>query len=168
MNSVNTIGSYKVITVDVIIVLLLIYAVPALSHLTSIPFYLLDPMRVLVLGSYLYLRGNKSNALFLAITLPLVSFLLSGHPVFPKNLLISFELAINILLIDMLVKKSQYIFFAVLLSILISKLVYYLVKWLLIMGGLLDTGIVDTNIWIQLCVACVLSFLFSKYLNSKA
>lgn len=167
MNGVNTIGSYKVITVDAIIVLLLIYVVPALSHLTSIPFYLLDPMRVLVLGSYLYLKGNRNNALFLAISLPLVSFLLSAHPVFPKNLLISFELAINVLLIDVLVKKSQHIFFAVLLSILISKLIYYLVKWLLIMGGLLDTGIVDTNLLVQLGVACALSFLFSRYSNLK-
>lgn len=163
MNQTQSVLSYKVITIDFCIVLLLLYVIPSLSHLTAIPFYLMDPMRIMVLGSFLFLKENKYNALLLAISLPLVSFLFSGHPVFPKNILISMELAINVLLISFLTKRSDKIFIPVFVSIILSKIVYYLAKWFLIMGGALSTNIVDTNLLIQLVVALVLSSLYSKY-----
>ena len=63
------------------VAVLFILAVPALSHLTSVPFYLLDPMRLAVLGALLASR-SRVNGLVLAVALPLVSFAISGHPVF--------------------------------------------------------------------------------------
>ena len=48
--------------------LLLIYLLPTLSHITSVPFYLLDPMRIAVLGALLCTRDWK-NSLVLAVTL---------------------------------------------------------------------------------------------------
>ena len=50
--------------------LLFIFAVPALSHLSALPFYLMDPMRVAVLGALLVSR-NWKNGLALAVALPL-------------------------------------------------------------------------------------------------
>ena len=76
---------------------LLIFLVPALSHLTAVPFYLADPMRLAVLGALLVTR-NWKNSLALAVALPLVSFAISGHPVFPKCLVIAAELSVNVLL----------------------------------------------------------------------
>ncbi|MBP5567382.1 MAG: hypothetical protein J6X57_07870, partial [Bacteroidales bacterium] len=46
--------------------LLFIYLVPTLSHLTAVPFYLIDPMRLAVLGALLATR-NWKNALVLAV-----------------------------------------------------------------------------------------------------
>lgn len=163
MNQTQSVLSYKVITVDFCVVFLLLYIIPSLSHLTAIPFYLMDPMRITVLGSFLFLKENKYNALLLAISLPLVSFLFSGHPVFPKYFLISMELAINILLISFLTKRSDKVFILVLVSIILSKIAYYMAKWLLIIGGVFSTTIVDTNLLIQLLVAIFLSSLYSKY-----
>ena len=85
------------------VAVLFILAVPALSHLTSVPFYLLDPMRLAVLGALLASR-SRVNGLVLAVALPLVSFAISEHPVFPKFLVIAAELSVNVLLFSWLVK----------------------------------------------------------------
>ena len=146
--------------------MLLLYIIPSLSHLTSIPFYLMDPMRVLVLGSYIYLSGFKCykiNVYFLAISLPLISFCLTGHPMFPKNILISSELVVNLIFIDFFTKRTEKFFLPILASIVFSKFFYYLLKWLLISEGFLRTNIIDTSIVVQFSIALILSLLFSKY-----
>ena len=79
------------------VALLFVYLVPTLSHLTSLPFYMIDPMRGAVLGALLVSKDWK-NGLVLALSLPLFSFAVSGHPVFPKCLLIAAELSVNVLL----------------------------------------------------------------------
>ncbi len=85
------------------VALLFVLVVPALSHMTAVPFYLLDPMRLAVLGALLASR-SRVNGLVLAVALPLLSFGISGHPVFPKCLVIAAELSINVLLFSCLVK----------------------------------------------------------------
>lgn len=131
--------------------------VPALSHLTSVPFYLLDPMRIAVLGVLLATRDWK-NSLLLALALPFISMLVSGHPVFPKCLLISAELGTNILLLS---NPGLATGPAVFLSILASKGVYYLLKYAVISFGWLQMDLVSTPLWIQLAVALVIAAVFA-------
>lgn len=150
------------------VALLFILFVPALSHLTSLPFYLLDPMRLAALGVLLATRDWK-NSLALAVLLPLFSMAVSGHPVFPKCLLISVELATNVLLFEGILRLlgrrlSQARLVAgvsAFLSILLSKGVYYLLKWMVISLGWMQMELVSTGLWIQLIVAVAISLVFA-------
>ena len=126
--------------------MLLVFLVPALSHLTSVPFYLLDPMRMAVLGALLCTR-NWKNSLALALALPIVSFALSGHPVFPKFLLISAELSVNVLVFAWLSRKMN-AGVSAFVSILLSKLFYYGLKAILAM----IVGIFATPIFLGYCI----------------
>lgn len=161
MTHSSSIKYNRTILIDILFVVF-IYMVPTISHLLRFPLYMLDPMRLSVLGSYLILR-SRYNALILAFTLPLVSFLLSGHPIICKNVIIAIELALNVLIIDGLMKTRLNMFSIVFISIIMSKIVYYILKYILISYGLLRTTIIDTNLLIQFGVAILLSILFSKF-----
>lgn len=144
------------ISVTDIIAVLFIYLVPTISHLTAAPLYLLDPMRIAVLGALMYTRSWK-NSLALAATLPLFSFFIGAHPVFMKSLLIAMELGLNVLLFVGIAKTVKNKGIAMFLSIIASKMVYYAFKAMFISGGLIQMSLVSTEIWIQLVVATVLS-----------
>ncbi|MBR4822323.1 MAG: hypothetical protein IKZ71_04160 [Bacteroidales bacterium] len=145
--------------------MLLVFLVPALSHLTSVPFYLLDPMRMAVLGALLCTR-NWKNSLALALALPIVSFALSGHPVFPKFLLISAELSVNVLVFAWLSRKMN-AGVSAFVSILLSKLFYYGLKAVVLSAGLLQMSLVSTTIWWQFGVAVALSAAFAIFWNRR-
>ena len=164
------------------VALLFVLVVPALSHLTSVPFYLLDPMRLAVLGALLASR-SRVNGLVLALALPLLSFGISGHPVFPKCLVIAAELSVNVLLFSCLVHAfttrlssgasdgasvdlsgralSFRIGLAAFISILLSKTVYYGLKALVLGAGLMQMELVSTALWVQLVVAVLISAGFA-------
>ncbi len=144
---------------------LFVFAVPALSHLTSVPFYLLDPMRMAVLGALLFSK-NWKNALVLALALPLFSFAVSGHPVYPKFLLIAAELSANVLLFAWLSRKMN-AGIAAFVSILLSKVLYYGFKAAVLSAGLLQTELISTTIWWQLGVAVGLSAAFAGLWNRR-
>ena len=144
---------------------LVVFAVPALSHLTSVPFYLLDPMRMAVLGALLFSR-NWKNALVLALALPLFSFAVSGHPVYPKFLLIAAELSVNVLLFAWLSRKMN-AGIAAFVSILLSKVLYYGLKAAVLSAGLLQADLISTTIWWQLGVAVGLSAAFAGLWNRR-
>ena len=138
--------------------LLFIYLVPTLSHLTAVPFYLIDPMRIAVLGALLATK-NWKNALVLAVTLPLFSSAIGMHPVFPKCLLIAVELAANVLLFVWLARKLN-AGIAAFISILCSKLLYYGLKAAVLYAGLLQMELISTGLWIQFAVAVLISVAF--------
>ena len=144
---------------------LFVFAVPALSHLTSVPFYLLDPMRMAVLGALLFSK-NWKNALVLALALPLFSFAVSGHPVYPKFLLIAAELSVNVLLFAWLSRKMN-AGIAAFVSILLSKVLYYGLKAAVLSAGLLQADLISTTIWWQLGVAVGLSAAFAGLWNRR-
>ena len=113
---------------------------------------------------------NKRNSYLLAISMPLFSFIISGHPVLAKMVLIGLELSLNVFLFYYLVMKVKYIFPAIFLSILLSKAVYYIMKYLLIKLALIDTPVVATPLLIQLLMTLVFSAylsVFNQQFNSK-
>lgn len=61
-----------------IIALAFIYSIPALSHMLSLPVYLIEPMRLMLIIAMVH--SNKTNAYIIALTMPLFSYLVSGHP----------------------------------------------------------------------------------------
>ncbi|MDA3943342.1 MAG: hypothetical protein PF694_07365 [Bacteroidetes bacterium] len=139
-----------------ILALAFIYFTPALSHMFQLPIYLIEPMRLMLILALVH--TNKKNAYLLALTLPMFSFMISGHPVFIKTILISLELSFNVFLFYSLTQRSKNLLFAVLGSIIISKIVYYLLKFGLLQMLLLEGELVSTPLLIQLITSLVFSF----------
>jgi len=170
----------KTILLDFVF-LISVYFTPAMTHTLGLPIYLLEPMRIMLILSIAH--TNKFNTYVLAIILPMVSFLFSGHPVFPKVILVMIEFVINISLffaILNLIGKNFIInnakigfinFIAMLLSIIISKVIYYLSKYLLISLFANDWELFSTPVYIQLILTFILSlyiwFIASKSLKTQ-
>lgn len=146
----------KSIVLD-ILALAFIYFVPTISHLLNIPLYLVEPMRIMLILALAH--TSKKNAYLLALTLPLFSFLISSHPNIFKVLLITLELMLNVWLFYKLSTKVNN-FIAIFSSIIISKVVYYLLKFGLISFAVLQTGLISTPLYLQLITTVV----FSGYL----
>ncbi len=159
-----------IILVSDIAAIVAIMFLPVISHMMPFPLYYLDPMRLVLLGVY-FVNRNQMNAYLLAIGLPIFSMLYSGHPVFYKAMLISFELLINMVVLHLLFRKGINIFFAVFLSIIFSKLVYYLFKFTFIEWSLISGKLFSTSLIIQIIIALGLSavfFLFGRKANQSS
>lgn len=165
MNTSSNLQLTKLVWYDLAI-LSVIYFVPTLSHLFSFPLYLMEPMRLAVLGSYLFLR-NRNNSYIMALTLPLFSYIVAGHPIAVKNAIIAIELVTNVFILDLILKRSNKVFLTTFSSILLSKLLYYVLKGLTLYSGLLSTIFIDTSIWIQLITSIAISVLFSVVYTKK-
>lgn len=145
-----------------IAVIILFYMIPTLSHLTSIPFYRFEPMRC-VLMLTLLLTGNKKNAYVMAITLPLFSFLVGSHPFFIKAILMAIELSINVLLFDKLSKRINNTVVSMFVAIVLSKVLYYIIKLGLLKTGFVVGHLFTTSVWLQIFIVAILALLFYKY-----
>lgn len=159
---------FRIALIDASIILLMVF-LPTFSHMLSFPLYKFEPMRIMVLAGYL-LSANKKNAYGLAIILPLFSFITTGHPLLIKSVLMISELTINVFLFSFLVEKKLNVFFAMLVSIVLSKVFYYGIKFVLISTGIMNTNLIDTQIGIQVLISCVIALAFAlvyKPLKSK-
>jgi len=96
----------------------------ALAHVFDWPLYMLEPMRLMLIIALAH--SSKANAYVLAFTLPIFSYLISGHPFLGKMLIITAELLINVFLFYSFVKLFRNTFSAMLFSIILSKLFCYL------------------------------------------
>lgn len=156
---------YKTVVYD-IFALAVITFIPALSHLTAIPIYLLEPMRIILLLSMVH--TSKKNVYLLAIALPVLSFIISAHPTIIKSALISSEMILNVFLFFYLLKFFKNSFPAAIVSILISKLYYYLLKFTFISFGLISTELVSTPIILQVVVGTSISvYLWFFFKNER-
>ncbi len=134
---------------------LFIFLVPAISHLVMLPVYYVEPMRLMLI--LMLLHTTRTNAYIIAISLPLFSFMLSGHPVPPKMLLIVSELALNVFLFFFLKDRLKSVPAAMVSSVLISKVFYYLVKYLLINTAILSTSLVGIPLYVQLIMILLIT-----------
>ncbi len=128
---------------------------PALSHMFNFPFYLLEPMRILLIVSITH--TSKRNSFIVAAALPVFSFLLSLHPAIFKSLLVLAELSLNVWLFYLLDKKFNSPIMGMIVSIITSKLFYYCAKYLMIRASLIEGEFITTPIYLQAIVGLVLS-----------
>jgi hypothetical protein len=156
VNLVSSRVDYKSILFDVA-ALAFIYFIPAFSHLFNIPIYLVEPMRIMLILALVH--TSKTNAYFIALTLPLFSFLISSHPNVFKGLIMTAELILNVWLFFEISKRVTNQFMSMISAILISKLVYYLLKFVLISFAVLESGLISTPIYLQV----ITSVIFSLY-----
>ncbi len=104
-----------------------ILLMPAASHLTGIPFYFIEPMRIMLAVALIF--SNRYNSYIIALILPLFSFLVSGHPAPLKMMIIMAELLLNAWLFIALFSKTQKAFISMFSAILLSKIFCYLTYW---------------------------------------
>lgn len=94
----------------------------------NFPLYVIEPMRIILIITIIF--TNKANQYFFAIILPLISFFISGHPPIHKTLIIVCELSLNVAFLWLLEKKIGNIFLSIGLSIILSKISYYIIKYI--------------------------------------
>lgn len=150
--------SVRTIVVDALL-LTTACLVPTLSHLFAFPLYHLNPMLLVLLAGMLLVPG-KRNALLLALLLPLVSMMAVGMPTPLKALCMMAELSAVVLISG---RFSVQGFVPMLLAIIGGKVVYYLLKALLLAPAVL----VSTPVLTQLIVAVAAAMLFAL-LSRKA
>ena len=129
--------------------------VPALSHVTGVPLYRLNPMLALLLAGVLVSKDWR-NGLLLAVLMPLVSCLVVGMPAAPKMVCMMAELATVATLFGWLSRRWS-VLPAVLTAAVAAKAVYYGLKWLLVGGE----SLVGTAWWLQLGAVVVWCGVFA-------
>ena len=135
--------------------LLFIYFLPAISHLLAFPVYYLDPMRIALVVALIH--TSRKNSFLIALTLPIFSFLISSHPQIAKSFLLSAELLLNLAFFFLLNEKVKNVFTSLFASIIISKAIYYLLKFAFINFALLDDKLFSTPYYFQIISAILLS-----------
>jgi hypothetical protein len=144
-----------------ILALAVIYLVPVFSHLFAIPIYYAEPMRLMLVLSIMF--TSKRNVFLIAVSMPIFSMLVSGHPMFYKAVIMSGELLLNVILYFVLVERVKNKFTSMILSITLSKVAYYGLKILLLNFALINGELIATPVIFQLGVV----FLFSSILMLK-
>jgi hypothetical protein len=134
---------------------LLIYILPEISSLLDIHFYLFEPIRVIIIIAIVH--TSKENAHILALLLPAASYLFSNHPSVIKTFILSGDLLLNIFLYFSLIKFKVNKFLLMSMCIVVSKLAYYLAKYLLIQFSVLGGELVATPLYIQILIVIILS-----------
>lgn len=147
----------KKIIIGDLIALLIIYLVPTFSHIFPIPLYLIEPMRIIVILALL--NTSKNNSLFLCLLLPIFSYITVGHPLLIKSLLISIELSINILILSLFMDVKKFSL-GIFTSILISKIIYYILKFIAIQFSLTNGRLFSTQLEIQSITIIIISIFF--------
>jgi hypothetical protein len=132
-----------------------ILLMPALSHTTGIPFYFIEPMRIMLVVALLF--SSRGNAYAIAVMLPVFSFLISGHPAPVKMAVIVVELLLNVWLFLTLIKQTHKPFISMFSSILLSKLFCYLTYWVVFSRTFVIEESQTIFLLSQLVVALVLS-----------
>lgn len=136
-----------------------LYLLPGFSHVTALPLYMFEPMRVALLIALLF--TNRSNAYFIAFTIPLASAMVTGHPVPFKALLMGIELSILVAAYSYLVQLARVPAFAALTAaIVLSKVIYYTMKFAALNAGLLAGGLISTPPQTQLILAIATAAVF--------
>lgn len=129
--------------------------IPAASHLTALPLYVLNPMLALLLTAMLVSRDWR-NALLMAVLLPAVSCMLAGMPTAPKMVCMMAELATVATLFGWLQRKWA-VLPAVAVAIVAGKVVYYALKALILAPAVL----VGTEWTVQLMAVMLWGGLFA-------
>lgn len=143
-----------------------IFLMPSLSHLLAMPIYLLEPMRIAVLIALLF--SHRANAWLVAITLPLASFWISGHPEPVKAVLMGIEF--SVLIGAYLALRHTFRLPAIVsigAAILLGKTVYYSSKALVLSVGWLGGALTSTPWTLQLATAAGTAIAFGLIENAR-
>lgn len=166
MKTKLTIKISSTLLLDAIAVLLIIY-MGDISRLIGYPVYILDPMRMMLILAFAF--TPRWNGWILALLLPFLSYFLGAHPSLTKTTLMAAELLLNVWLFWFLIDKTKMALLSILISIVFSKVVYYLLKFTCIQLGWLSGELITTPLDIQVITTLSFSaFIFIVFLfNGK-
>lgn len=143
-----------------------IFFMPAISHMLSIKLYMIEPMRLMLILALVH--SHKKNAYLLAVSLPFFSYLVSAHPLLVKSAIIAAELVVNVAVFYFLANRIHKLG-AIFASIWISKLFYYVLKYLALQTAVLSGATFGIPLWVQLATSAVFSvYLFLMYKKSDS
>jgi hypothetical protein len=122
LSSIQTRDVIKGLLLDIVALVVVIFT-PKIAQLIHFPFYMIEPMRLMVILSIAH--SFRANSYLLAFTLPLFSWVVSGHPELFKMLVMTGELAINVFLFYYLIRKIVSVLLSMIISIVVSKVLCY-------------------------------------------
>jgi hypothetical protein len=147
-----------------VLALTFVFLMPTISHLVPFPLYYIEPMRIMVILAMMH--SHRNNAYLLAFALPLFSFAISAHPVFIKSLLIAIELAAMVGFFQV-IKKHIPAVAAIFSAIILSKVLYYALKFGAIMTLMPGQNLTGVPFLAQLGVTIGLSLYVFLILRTK-
>ena len=157
--------SVRTVIIDAVLIVLLCLT-PAITHLTGISYHYFEPMRIaLFLG--LLMVNDRINSYMLAALLPISSMIFSGMPTPPICALMVLELMLNVYLFHLLTRVTKSTFVGMFTGIVISKVVFRLVKCLFLTNGAFQASAVVANWQLQLIVSFALAAGFVILLKFK-
>lgn len=146
--------------------LMVLYLLPSFSHLTAVPLYKLEPMRIALIVALLF--THRQNAYLLAFTIPLASSWITGHPPPLKAVLMGIEFAILVATYAHLVRKDRIpVFVALTAGILAGKIVYYSMKLVALNAGWLGGSLVSTPVQTQLILGLGTAAVFALVMHFR-
>lgn len=136
-----------------------LYLLPSISHVTALPLYMFEPMRLALIVALLF--TNRANAFLIAFTIPLASSFITGHPVPFKAFLIGIELSVLVATYAYLARRDRFpAFIALTVGILLGKVIYYSMKYLALSTGLLAGSLISTPVHTQFVLAIGTAAIF--------
>ena len=141
-----------------LVAIVVFYFIPAIAHLVSMPLYMLEPMRLIVILGVVH--TSKPNAYLLAATLPVFSLIVSGHPELVKALIITIELLANVWIYNLLAGQLHKSFLPMVAAIILSKLACYFLYWIIFSWAF----VVSESSPVFLTVQVITTIIFSGYL----
>jgi hypothetical protein len=145
-------------------VLAFIGLAPAFAHFASLPIYMIEPMRLMLVLALVH--TNRINAWVLAAVLPLFSYLVSGHPEPLKMIVITLELLANTGLFLLLIRRGIFPFVSMFLAIAVSKVFCYSLYMLLFPWSFVvaeaQTGFLIIQSAVTILLASYTAFIFMK------
>ena len=140
--------------VDILLIELMCL-VPTISHALSFPLFKLNPILLCMLTGMAFVRDRR-NAILIAVLLPVVPMLITGMPSAIKAICMVGEL-LTLAFICPLTEKKMPVFLSAITAVLAGKIVYYLLKAILISPAIL----IGTEWWIQIVTVCVWAGVYS-------
>ncbi len=155
----------NVLLIDVAL-LAALYLLPSFSHLTALPLYKLEPMRVALIVALLF--TNRANTYLIAFTIPLASAWITGHPPPFKAVLMGIEFSTLAATYIHLVRKDHIpTFVALAAGILLGKAVYYTMKSMALSLGWLSGSLVSTPVQTQLVLGLGTAAIFALFVHYR-
>jgi hypothetical protein len=122
ISSIHTWNVIKGLLID-LVAIIVVYFIPKIGQIVHFPFYMVEPIRLIVVVSIAH--SSRVNSFILALTLPFFSWAVSGHPEFYKMLVMTGEITFNVFLFYYLIRKSDFVFLSMIISIVVSKVLCY-------------------------------------------
>ena len=155
----------NVILIDILL-LAALYLLPSFSHLTALPLYKLEPMRIALVVALLF--THRTNAYLIALTIPLASAWITGHPPPLKAVLMGIEFSILVATYAHLVRKDRMpVFVALAAGILLGKAVYYSMKYVALSAGWLGGSLITTPVQTQLILGLGTAVVFALVVHKR-